>query len=314
MGMRGTVVSRQAWRRWGVVLAVVAVLCSVPIVLNVWPARAAALDPQTLRQRMLTADRPYQGFAQSAGLLPLPSLPNLEQVTDLVSTTNDMRVWYAARDRWRVDILDGATERDTYRTPEASYVWDSGDTTLTEIFGEQPIRLPAAADLTPPALVRRILSLAREDRVEPLAGRRRLISPSTSAASVVRCCMPGWWAGGVTTAASGVVSRSSRNRVRNTGRWPPFAVTSACTGSPLSGSAQTSTWSTVVSAVAGTIRSPAAATPATRRPASGSTRSSRARLRIRRTSSGGVRSAAVGRRIGCSPKISVSVVSPESHT
>jgi hypothetical protein len=172
MGMRGTVVSRQAWRRWGVVLAVLAVLCSVPIVLNVWPARAAALDPQTLRQRMLTADRPYQGFAQSAGLLPLPSLPNLEQVTDLVSTTNDMRVWYAARDRWRVDILDGATERDTYRTPEASYVWDSGDTTLTEIFGEQPIRLPTAADLTPPELVRRILSLAREDRVEPLAGRR----------------------------------------------------------------------------------------------------------------------------------------------
>jgi hypothetical protein len=173
MRLGGTVVSDQAWRRWGVVLAVVAVLCSVPIVINVWPARAAAVDPDTLRQRIVaSASRPYQGFAQSAGLLPLPSLPNLEQVTDLVSTTNEMRVWYAAADRWRVDVVDGAGERDVYQTPGVQYVWDSGDTTLTEIHGEQPVRLPRASDLTPPELVRRVLDIARGDRLEPLAGRR----------------------------------------------------------------------------------------------------------------------------------------------
>jgi hypothetical protein len=169
----GTVVSDQAWRRWGVVLAVVVVLCSVPIVINVWPARAAAIDPDTLRQRIAaSAGRSYQGFAQSAGLLPLPSLPNLEQVTDLVSTTNEMRVWYAGPDRWRVDVVDGAGERDVYQTPGAQYVWDSGDTTLTEIVGEQPVRLPRAADLTPPELVRRVLDIAQGDRLQPLPGRR----------------------------------------------------------------------------------------------------------------------------------------------
>ncbi|HEU4346554.1 MAG TPA: hypothetical protein VFR35_02075, partial [Actinoplanes sp.] len=118
MRLGGTVVSDQAWRRWGVVLAAVVVLCSVPIVVGLWPARAAAVDPATLRQRIGESEgQAYQGFAQSAGLLPLPPLPNLEQVTDLVSTTNEMRVWYADRDRWRVDIVEGGTERDVYQTP-----------------------------------------------------------------------------------------------------------------------------------------------------------------------------------------------------
>jgi hypothetical protein len=173
MGSGGTVVSGQAWRRWGVVLAVVVVLCSVPIVINVWPARAASVDPATLRQRIAdSGGQVYRGFAQSAGLLPLPSLPNLEQVTDLVSTTNEMRVWYGGRDRWRVDVVEGGTERDLYQTPGGQYVWDYGDNQLTQIVGEQPVRLPRAADLTPPELVRRVLALAAGDRFEPLAGRR----------------------------------------------------------------------------------------------------------------------------------------------
>jgi len=173
MGAGGTVVSGQAWRRWGAVLAVVAVLCAVPVVINVWPARADGIDPATLRERMSASqDQAYQGFAQSAGLLPLPSLPNLQQVTDLVSTTNDMRVWYAAKDRWRVDVIGGGTERDLYQTPGAQYLWDYGDNLLTQIVGEQPVRLPRAADLTPPDLVRRVLALAEDDTFEPLAGKR----------------------------------------------------------------------------------------------------------------------------------------------
>jgi hypothetical protein len=173
MSWGDTVVRAQAWRRWGAVLSVVAVLISVPIVLNAWPARAVSVEPAVLRDRIAaSANRAYQGYAQSSGLLPLPALPNLEDVTDLLSTTTEMRVWYAGRDNWRLDVIDGSTERDVYQTPGSQYVWDFGDSRLTRIVGDQPVRLPRAADLTPPDLVRRVLGIAAGDRVEALAGKR----------------------------------------------------------------------------------------------------------------------------------------------
>jgi hypothetical protein len=171
--MSGTVVTRQAGRRWAIVLAVVVVLCAVPVIVNAWPARAADVPLATLRQRIAaSAGQAYQGYAQSSGLLPLPSLPNLEQVSALVSTTTEMRTWYAGRDRWRVDVINGGSERDTYQTRDAQYVWDYGDNRLSRIVGDQPIRLPVAADVTPPQLVRRLLGIARGDRFEALPGKR----------------------------------------------------------------------------------------------------------------------------------------------
>ena len=171
--MGRTVVATQARGRWAVVLAVVVLLCAVPVVLQLRPARAAEVDPAALTARIAASrSRPYQGFAQSSGLLPLPSLPNLEQVTALVSTTIQMRTWYAARDSWRVDVIDGGAERDVYQTPDAQYVWDYGANQLTRIVGEQPVRLPRAADLTPPELVRSLLSVAAGERFEALPGRR----------------------------------------------------------------------------------------------------------------------------------------------
>jgi hypothetical protein len=169
----GTVVSGQAWRRWVIVVAVVAVLCSVPIVINVWPARAASADASTLRAAMAaSAGKPYQGYAQSSGLLPLPSIPNLDDVVKPLSGRTEMRVWHAARDRWRVDVLDGATERDVYQTPTGQMIWDFGANQLVQVVGEQPVRLPRPADYTPPELVRRLLAIAAGDRVESLAGKR----------------------------------------------------------------------------------------------------------------------------------------------
>jgi hypothetical protein len=173
MGIGRTVVTAQGLRRWLLVAAVVVVLAAVPIVINVWPARAASVDPQTLRARMAaSATQQYQGYAQSSGLLGLPALPNLTQVTSLLSSTTEMRTWYAAKDRWRVDVLGPGTENDLYQTPQAQYLWDYGHTQLTRITGDQPVRLPRAADVTPPELVRRVLSIAADDPVEALAARR----------------------------------------------------------------------------------------------------------------------------------------------
>jgi len=178
------------------VLALIVVLAAIPIGINRWPVRAAGIDVGTLRARVAASGgQAFQGYAQSTGLLPLPSLPNLSQVTALVTGTTEMRTWYASADRWRVDVLGEGTERDLYRTPQAEFTWDFGDNQLTRIVGDQPVRLPRAADLTPPELVRRLLATATGDRVEPRPARRvagldaaglRLVpsSPDTTVAHV----------------------------------------------------------------------------------------------------------------------------------
>ncbi|HEY0534498.1 MAG TPA: hypothetical protein VGD29_23170 [Actinoplanes sp.] len=173
MGTSRTVVTGPGLRRWGVVLGLIVVLAAIPIAVGRWPVRAAGIDVGTLRARVAASGgQAFQGYAQSTGLLPLPALPNLSQVTALVSGTTEMRTWYAAPDRWRVDVLGDGTEHDLYQTPEAQFTWDFGDNQLTRIVGDQPVRLPRAADLTPPELARRVLSIATADRVEPLPARR----------------------------------------------------------------------------------------------------------------------------------------------
>ncbi|WP_433293786.1 hypothetical protein ACQP2F_31485 [Actinoplanes sp. CA-030573] len=168
-----TVVARQGLRRWALVAGLVAALVAVPVTIAVWPAPASAVEPAALRGRIAASGgQAYHGYAQSTGLLPLPALPNLAQVTALVSGTTEMRAWYAAPGRWRVDVLGEGTERDLYQTPEAQFTWDFGDNRLTRIDGDQPVRLPRAADLTPPELVKRVLGAAAGDRLEALGGKR----------------------------------------------------------------------------------------------------------------------------------------------
>jgi hypothetical protein len=196
MNTSRTVVTGQGLRRWAAVLALIVVLVAIPVAVNRWPVRAAGIDAGTLRGRVAASGgQAYWGYAQSTGLLPLPELPNLSQVTALVSGTTEMRAWHASADRWRVDVLGEGTERDLYQTPQAQFTWDFGANQLTRVVGDQPVRLPRAADLTPPELVRRLLSIATGDRVEPLPAKRvagvdaaglRLVpaSPDTTVAHV----------------------------------------------------------------------------------------------------------------------------------
>jgi len=173
IGAGATVVRGQARRRWAIVLVATVLICGIPVALRLWPADAAQVDPAVLRARMAaSAGQPYQGFAQSNGLLPLPPLPYLQQVTALVSGPTQLRTWYAAADRWRVDVIGEGSEKDLYQTPEGQYTWDYGADQLTRIVGVQPVRLPRAADVTPPELARRLLGVTAGDRLESLPGKR----------------------------------------------------------------------------------------------------------------------------------------------
>jgi hypothetical protein len=153
------------------VAAVLLVLCALPIVVGAWPVRATA-DPAGLRDRVLAAPPAHAGYAQATGLLGLPPIPRLSEVTALLTGTTQLRTWYAAADRWRTDVVLPGGERGIYRQPGGEYVWDFGDNRLTRIEGSGPVRLPRAADLLPPELTRRLVAAAAGDPVSALPARR----------------------------------------------------------------------------------------------------------------------------------------------
>ncbi|MBV9094828.1 MAG: hypothetical protein JO132_13285 [Streptosporangiaceae bacterium] len=145
--------------RWAAVAAGVGLLCAMPVIASALPASVPALTAGQLRGRILASARlSYAGYAESDAAFGLPSLPGLRDVTSLLDGVTKMRVWQAAPDRWRVDVLSDTGERDTYQLGRRSYIWDSGAQLLTEIRGRQTLRLPRAADLAPPTLAQRLLS------------------------------------------------------------------------------------------------------------------------------------------------------------
>jgi hypothetical protein len=171
--MAATVVRGDRRRRWALVLAVAAVLITVPLVVSARPARVGGVEPLRLREAILrSGSLPYQGYAESNGMLGIPDLPNLDQVTSLLNGTTRIRSWYASPSSWRFDVLTAGAERDVYGTTNGEYVWDYGANLLTELIGTQPVRLPRAGDLLPPDLARRVLAAAPGDPVSTLPSKR----------------------------------------------------------------------------------------------------------------------------------------------
>ncbi len=168
------VVTRHALRRWAVVAAGTAAICALPAVVAAWPVPGSPLSAAQLRSRIVGSDDvPYQGYAVSDVDLNLPNLPDLGNVTSLLDGSTDQYTWYRSPGQWRADVLTTAGEDDTYQTSQGTFTWSYTSNLLTQIFGTQPVRLPRAADLLPPALARRLLSLAgRADRFARLPSER----------------------------------------------------------------------------------------------------------------------------------------------
>jgi hypothetical protein len=165
----------QIVRRWAVVAAGLALLCGLPVIASALPVSVLRLTADQLRTRILaSADEPYAGYAESNATFGLPPVAGLSGLTSLLNGVTKMRVWQATPDRWRVDVLFDAGERDTYQLGGyRSYIWDSGNQLLTEVRGRQTYRLPRPADLVPPALAVRMLSEAgRQARFSVIAPLR----------------------------------------------------------------------------------------------------------------------------------------------
>jgi hypothetical protein len=168
-----SVVRSRTVRAWTLTAAVALVAVLVPQVPSWLPVAHETVAPETLKQRVLdSANRPYQGYAEVNGTLQLPELPNLSDLTALLTSTTRVRTWYLAPSRWRYAVVSPVGERDVYGTPDGEYTWDYGTNQLTLLVGPAPIRVPRAGDLTPPELARRILSAAAGDPVTALPTRR----------------------------------------------------------------------------------------------------------------------------------------------
>lgn len=141
--------------------AVVAVLCALPAAVGALPVSTPALSAAQLRSRIASSTAvPYQGYAESYVNLDLPNLPNLSNVVALLDGNTYQYVWYRSPGQWRADELTTAGEDDTYQTRHGAYLWDYARNELTKVVGSQPVRLPRAADLLPPALGLRLLGFA----------------------------------------------------------------------------------------------------------------------------------------------------------
>jgi hypothetical protein len=151
-----------------------ALLGLLPAVVAALPVPASALTAAQLRARILRSGGiSYQGYAESDVDLDLPALPDLGDITALLDGSTDQYVWYRSPDQWRADVLTTAGEDDTYVTSRGTFIWSYASDLMTRIEGTQPVRLPRAADLLPPALATRLLGFAgRADSISRLPSRR----------------------------------------------------------------------------------------------------------------------------------------------
>jgi len=168
-----SVIAGDTRRRWTSVAVAVAALCALPVGLSALPARGGSQDPAVLRDRILAADVPYRGYAETVGSLGLPDLAELGRVSSLLGDRTRLRVWHASPTAWRVDVLTETGERDQYATEFGVASWDYERNLRTDLLGFPMLRLPRPGDLLPPELARRLLGGPRtETRLERLPPRR----------------------------------------------------------------------------------------------------------------------------------------------
>jgi hypothetical protein len=153
----------------------VALLCAMPTIDSALPVTVPHVAAAELRTHILAAeDQSFAGYAESDASFGLPTgLDGFGGVASLLDGVTRMRIWQAAPNRWRVDVLADVGENDTYETAHGAYLWNSNSELLTQVLGQYPVRLPRAADLDPPALAIRLLREAGpRARVTGLAPHR----------------------------------------------------------------------------------------------------------------------------------------------
>ena len=161
-----------AARRWALVAVVVAVLAALPALVGAWPAADEDRSAADLRAAALaSADVPFSGDAESAGGLSFPVTEQLSSLADLLSDRTTMRVWSRGPTENRVDVITPFGETDVYTDPSGTWTWEYEANRVTRTRAA-PLTVPAAPDLLPGALARRLLSEAEPGELSRIGAQR----------------------------------------------------------------------------------------------------------------------------------------------
>jgi hypothetical protein len=150
-------------------------LCAAPAVIAALPARSSGLSAATLLNRISGSNGvAYSGYAESTGSLALPVTRQFNSIADLFGGHTQMRVWWRGATDWRLDTVTLAGETDVHASAAGTWTWDyeSNRAVYIDTTPHQDLRLPAAEDLLPSNLGRRLLSQAMSAEVSSLAARR----------------------------------------------------------------------------------------------------------------------------------------------
>jgi hypothetical protein len=162
-------------RRWLAVLAGLAVLVALPPVVAALPASTGGIPTAELLRRITAStEHPYSGYAEATGGLALPVTSQFGSLADLFGGRTQLRVWYRSSADWRVDAVGFAGETDLHHDDSGDWTWNYESNTVNRTGSPvaPQVRLPAAADLLPPELGRRLLSQAQPGEATRIASAR----------------------------------------------------------------------------------------------------------------------------------------------
>jgi hypothetical protein len=161
-----------AARRWWCVGIGVLLLLATPMLVRALPARDHDVSARSLLHLIEgSRDVSFSGYTESVGTVGLPANDELSRLTDLLSGTNRVRVWWRNPQVWRVATIRPTGETDLVHSRSRMFRWvfESRSVTVTP---EVPVRLPDTADLLPNELARRMLAGARPAELSRLPSLR----------------------------------------------------------------------------------------------------------------------------------------------
>jgi hypothetical protein len=158
--------------RWLITVAVAAALVAVPLVDRLRPVSTSPMSPVALAADVRAAAAlSWSGLVRSSGGARLPAGDTLAGVGDVLGGDNDLRVWWAGPQRWRIDRLRSTGEVDLFRADGYTIRWEF-ETRSAVSAPVSEVRLPDVSDVVPVSLAQFVLSGVADSALSAIPARR----------------------------------------------------------------------------------------------------------------------------------------------